>query len=249
MTFRGRNRLRLLIASLGAASVLAPLPAQASVSVHWTEADPVVAGTTISTTSTLYKFSTVVAGKAVRWNPCAPIYWRFNPAGAPSGSGLILHRAVARIAQATGTTWKYVGTSTATPSSGWLPKSISTIKPVLIGWTDGAHSNLLAGQPAAVLGVARTAYFGATVGGVQLAATKAAVIALDRTNRLPLTGAVSWRTVILHELAHVMGLDHVANYRQLMNPILSRTHTDYQSGDLAGLSKVGRPAGCINLGF
>jgi hypothetical protein len=95
----------------------------------------------------------------------------------------------------------------------------------------------------------RTAYFGITLSGVQLAATKAAVIALDRTNRLPLTGAVSWKTTLLHELAHAAGLAHVSNSHQLMYPVLQRSLTSLQSGDKAGLYRLGRSAGCINLGF
>jgi hypothetical protein len=120
---------------------------------------------------------------------------------------------------------------------------------MLIGWTDGSHSDLLRNRPAAVLGVTRTAYFGILQGSTTLAATKAAVIALDRTNKLPLTGAVSWNTTILHELGHAMGLDHVSNSRQLMYPMLQRNLYGLQSGDKAGLYKLGRASGCINLGF
>ncbi len=54
-------------------------------------------------------------------------------------------------------------------------------------------------------------------------------------------------SVVLHELGHAMGLAHTPDTRQLMATILPRTVTDLQSGDRAGLTKLGRTAGCIVL--
>ena len=78
-----------------------------------------------------------------------------------------------------------------------------------------------------------------------LAATRAAVIALDRTDKLPLRGGTSWSSVVLHELAHTMGLAHVADRAQLMATVLPRSVASLQAGDRTGLSKVGRDAGCV----
>ena len=228
------------------AGVVSAAPAP---SVTWSDADAVMAGTSTSYSTSLYKFSSIVSGKPVRWNPCAAIHWRFRTSGAPSGALTVVKNAVAHVSVATGIRFVYDGTSTSTPTSAWLPKTSVGIRPMLIGWTDATHSDLLRGQPAAVLGVTRTAYFGIVQSGVTLAATKAAVIALDRTNKLPLTGSVSWTTTLLHELGHAMGLDHVGNSHQLMYPVLSRSLTGLQSGDKAGLYKLGRSQGCINLGF
>jgi hypothetical protein len=249
------TRLRHLLATGAALALLAvaqpfgPSTTVAAPTAHWSEVDPVMAGTATTSSPQLFKFSTLVAGKPVRWNPCAPIHWKYRSSGAPSGGWSVVKAAVARIATATGTTWAYDGSTTATPTSSWLPTSSSNIRPVLIGWTDASHSDLLRGQAAAVLGVTRTAYFGISQNGVTLAATKAAVIALDRTNRLPLTGSVSWTTTLQHELGHTMGLDHVSYSKELMYPVLQRGLTGLQSGDLAGLWRLGRHAGCIDLGF
>jgi hypothetical protein len=246
----GRLALAGLIAALVAALMAMTGPsAPARVSVSWSEPDAVgTVGGSASTTS-LYRFSSYVAGKPVRWNPCATIHWKFRTVGGPAYGVTIARQAVARVAKLTGTRWVEDAGTTATPNSAWLPKTTSGIRPVLIGWTDGAHSDLLAGRPRSVLGVTRTAYFGTTIDGVSLAATKAAVVALDRTDKLPLTGALSWKTTLLHELGHAMGLDHAGYSSQLMYPTLSRTLTDFQSGDKTGLSRLGISSGCINLGF
>ena len=203
---------------------------------------------TPTTTSTSYTFTTVLDGAPVRFDPCTAIRWTANVSQAPAGGLDVLKTAVARVASLTGTTWQYVGTTTTTPKGSYLPTSAqTTYPPVLIGWTDGASSDLLAGQTASVLGMTRTAWFGVqTADGKKIAATRAAVVALDRTDALPLTGANSWHTVALHELAHVMGLGHVADTSQLMANILPAV-TDLQAGDRAGLVKVGRTSGCVTV--
>ncbi len=83
-----------------------------------------------------------------------------------------------------------------------------------------------------------------TADGRRIAATRAAVVALDRTDPLPLTGPTSWSSVALHELAHVMGLTHVSDRTQLMAGVLPPV-TDLQAGDRTGLARVGRSAGCV----
>lgn len=237
-----------ILATAGVATTGSSVAAPASVT--WSAADAVMAGTSTASTAAGYKFSTVIEGKPVRWNPCVPIHWQFrSTGGAPTHGQLIVRAAVARVAYLTGTRWVEDRPTTATPTSKWLPTSTAGIRPVLIGWTDGAHSDLLRGRPAAVLGVTRTAYFGGTVDGVAVGATKAAVIALDRTDKLPLTGAVSWKTTLLHELGHAMGLDHVGNGSQIMYPVLGRRLVDFNTGDRAGLARLGRTAGCVDIGY
>ena len=202
----------------------------------------------VSTVSSSYKFSTLLDGEPVRWDPCTAIHWRSNTARGPVGGLDVLKSAVARIAALTGTTWVYDGATTTVPSSTYLPKTPGTSKPVLLGWADGATSDLLAGRPAGVLGMTRTVWFGTDDGqGNRRAATRGAVVALDRTDRLPLRGALSWYATTVHELGHVMGLDHPSDHRQLMASTLPSNITDAQAGDKAGLGRVGRAAGCVTI--
>ena len=198
--------------------------------------------------STSYTFSTVLDGQPVRWDPCTAIRWTANVASAPAGGLEVLKAAVARVAAVTGTTWEYVGTTSAQPNGAYLPTTAqASYPPVLLGWTDGASSDLLRGQATSVLGMTRTAWFGIqTPEGKKIAATRGAVVALDRTDNLPLKGAHSWQAVALHELGHVMGLGHIGDRTQLMADILPSA-SDLQAGDRAGLARVGRSAGCVTV--
>jgi hypothetical protein len=197
-------------------------------------------------TAPSYKFSSLLDGQPVRWNPCQTIHWRANVARGPVGGLDVLKAAVAHIAGTTHTSWVYDGVTSTVPSTAYLPKTpTNTNKPVVIGWTDGTASDLLRGKPAQVLGMTRTVWFGVDDGmGHRAAATRAAVVALDRTDKLPLRGVQSWSATALHELGHVMGLDHPSDPHQLMAATLPNV-SSYQTGDNTGLVRVGMAAGCV----
>lgn len=59
---------------------------------------------------------------------------------------------------------------------------------------------------------------------------------------------VTWGRVLLHELAHLVGLGHAGDHATLMYPH-SAEHTvrpaKFNAGDLAGLKLLGREAGCL----
>ncbi len=45
---------------------------------------------------------------------------------------------------------------------------------------------------------------------------------------------------MLHELGHLVGLDHVDDDSQLLHPETVPGVTDYAAGDLTGLSRLGQ---------
>ncbi len=193
-----------------------------------------------------YRFSEVLDGRPVRWDPCRPVHWVSSTAAGPAGGLAVLKASVARVSRLTGTTWVYDGAVSTVPSTGWLPRSPGRYPPVLIGWATPRSSDLLRGRAASVVGMTRTVWFGTVdAAGAKKGATRAAVVALDATDRMPLQGGSSWTATTLHELGHVVGLDHAADRRQLMAPVLPRTAADFQAGDRAGLVRVGRAAGCV----
>lgn len=240
-----------LVAATLAAGVLSA-PAGPQVTAQLSEPAAVTLGATATVTTATarvgrdYAFGSLLDGKPVRWNPCAPIRWTSSTARGPKEGLTVLKAAVAKIAATTGTTWVYAGEKSTVPTSAYLPRSArATYPPVHIGWTDGAASDLLRGKPKNVLGVTRTAWFGVSYRGTSSAATRAAVIALDRTDTLPLRGPSSWSSVALHEIAHAFGLDHPTSAAQLMAATLPRNLAGLQAGDVAGLQKLGRSAGCV----
>lgn len=59
---------------------------------------------------------------------------------------------------------------------------------------------------------------------------------------------VTWGRIVLHELAHVVGLGHTRDPAQLMYPETTEHTTRpvrFGDGDLAGLRLLGRAAGCL----
>lgn len=57
-------------------------------------------------------------------------------------------------------------------------------------------------------------------------------------------GAATLRSVVLHELAHLVGLSHVDDDGELMFPEARRGFTDYADGDRTGLAALG-PGPCV----
>ena len=59
---------------------------------------------------------------------------------------------------------------------------------------------------------------------------------------------VNWGRIILHELAHVIGLGHVESRTSIMNEALTQqtiSSANWGVGDLIGLRHLGREAGCL----
>jgi hypothetical protein len=52
-------------------------------------------------------------------------------------------------------------------------------------------------------------------------------------------------SLLLHEIAHAIGLDHVSDRNQVMVPSTGRAYPGYGPGDLEGLWNVGAARGCL----
>lgn len=187
-------------------------------------------------------FATDPDGSVVRWDPCEPVRWAFSPDGAPPGGRAVVEEAVARVAAATELSWVDVGDvdeqprsdrSTLADDGGWAP--------VLVGWVDDTATDLpLRRQDR---GVALTV----AVEGAQGRVLVTGQVALNTAWPLETSfdeRHTDWGPVVMHELGHAVGLDHVDDPDQLMHRDPGFGSVAWGDGDLAGLEAVGAGGGC-----
>ncbi|MDT0165537.1 matrixin family metalloprotease [Actinotalea sp. AC32] len=195
------------------------------------------------TTSGQHAFLHVAAdGTPVGYDPCRPVRYVVQSAGEPAGVRELVHEAAGVVAGATGLELVFAGETDEVPAvdraliqpdrygDGWAP--------VLVGWADEGSVAELAGQVAGVGGSA--AVPGSDGTGTWLAAGRVVLDAPDVTAMLGQPdGRARVRAILVHELAHVVGLDHVDDPGELMHPTTS-ARVDLGPGDLQGLALVGR---------
>jgi hypothetical protein len=196
----------------------------------------------------------------LRFNPCEPVHYVINAAQAPATGVADVKEAFARLATATGMTFVDDGLTdeTARRTGSDLARFPGRWPPILVVWARGSGDR--AGVEVVGSGVPLR------VGDVLVSGTLTlnADAVVNRARNTPVPGGfgsgggpgigaigaegVTWGRVILHELAHVMGLGHTRDRDQLMYPDTAEqtAHvTEYRSGDRAGLRSLGREAGCL----
>ena len=232
---------------------------------------PTVASSPAVAGSSTYSLSrqTYPDGRSVvaRWNPCQKaITYRVNTkyaSGTKAGRAAALRDvkgAVSRLSAATGIKFRYVGATTLIPrstsSKSWASRE--TAAEIYISWVKQSQtagkSNLLgrAGKGWAA-GSGGYAYKFWKVGNDPWhGATGRGFVVLDSAQNKSFKAGFGAGTtrgdLLLHELGHVMGLNHVASESQVMFPtITSHNNSGYAAGDRAGLQKLGHDAGCISV--
>jgi hypothetical protein len=210
-------------------------------------------------TQTLPDGKNVVA----RWNPCQTITFRVNPnwvgpsTTARNAAIADVKTAFARASAATGITFRYAGTTTEIPKDtstrwyarqtsaeivvAWVNPSSSTAKTNLLGKSGSSYASGTGGYAFKYWKVGSDPWKGASGRGFVV------INALQNSKFRAGFGSGSTRgALLMHEIGHSLGMLHVGATSQLMYPtVLSRSTTGYASGDLAGLKRVGRTAGCV----
>ena len=184
----------------------------------------------------------------VVWDPCLPVQIVVNKESAPPEADVLLTEAVSRVREATGLELEVVGTTTEQPDPERTQRELRSGRPgaarapVLFAWTSPDVVPRLKGSVAGMGGPVtqfgnasdRTRYIG---GVVYLDSPQVAAALRGRD------GHARARAIVMHELGHLVGLDHVDNDSQLMAPRLHRGVTEFGMGDRAGLRQLGS-GGC-----
>lgn len=177
-------------------------------------------------------------GTPVAWNPCEPIHYVVNPENAPDEWEALVEDGIAEVGAASGLEFEYDG-ETADRDFRDRGGRLGDPEPVLIGWADAEEVPDLSGDVAGVAGPVSVAS-----GGRSRYVTGMVVLDAQAYERMS-AGRDGDRTrlaILMHELGHLVGLDHVDDSTELM--FANNTgQTEFGPGDLAGLEKLG-DVGC-----
>ncbi|MBV9096777.1 MAG: matrixin family metalloprotease, partial [Frankiaceae bacterium] len=173
------------------------------------------------------------------WDPCSPIRYVISGNEPYPGATKELTSAINEVSADSGLKFVYAGTTGEIPSVSRVPYQPTTYgnhwAPVLIAWTDSAAVKDLAGLPVGLGGPTPV-----TVGGQ--ARLVSGLVAFDDPDLAEMEhgrdGAVVTREVMLHELGHLVGLAHVKDATQVMDP-RARPLAHYGAGDKSGLAILG----------
>jgi hypothetical protein len=190
-------------------------------------------------------------GTPVRYNPCAPVSYVVNPASAPAGGVDEVHEAFRRLGAATGIAFKFEGATDEpyTPfgkRAAYQPARYGQRwAPILVSWTSASVEALLAGGTIGFGG--STSYRSST--SDEAFVTGQVVFDTDLSMlRGGFGPGLTRGNLFVHELGHVIGLDHVDDRSQVMYPsVHSQSPDGFASGDLAGLRQLGASSGCLDV--
>ncbi|MFP3463101.1 matrixin family metalloprotease [Arthrobacter globiformis] len=192
--------------------------------------------------SNSYKFLAVNSdGSPVGYSPCRPLHYVVNAGLAPAGAAGLVPLAIREISRVTGIQFVDDGATDEQPSDQRAPYQPEAYgdrwAPLLISWTTPEAAPKLGGKVIGTGGSTHYSYGNGpksyVTGSLELDAPQMA-IELERPD-----GTAYATAVILHELGHVMGLEHVNDPVQLMYPEIGAPD-GLAAGDLNGLYQLGK---------
>jgi hypothetical protein len=184
-------------------------------------------------------------GQPVRFDPCTPVGYVVNASHAPTGALSDVHAAFAKAAEATGIEFVYEGLTDEVPDLNrpLLQPELYGRRwsPLLVAWAPGDDSLFREHG----VGVAANSFV-ANDKGRLVYVTGIIVMNSEQQLSSGFGAGRTWGKVILHEVGHLVGLGHVDDPAEVMNPSLVSSPASWGVGDLAGLRRLGSLAGCVD---
>jgi hypothetical protein len=185
-------------------------------------------------------------GTAVTYDPCRPIHYVTRAANAPAEGPQLIQEAIAAVSRATGLVFINDGATTEAPSASHV--SFQKVRygdrwaPVLIAWETTAEEPRFTNKPVGsnVMGLGGSEAISVGATPFTYVSGQLELNGPGLQSMIIRDGPAQARGVIEHELGHVVGLDHVQDPTQLMNPSDTIGVTSYEAGDLTGLSLLGQ---------
>ena len=178
-------------------------------------------------------------GTYARWNPCAAIPYRVNYSGAPSFARDEVDRAVAKLETATGIDLVNLGDTTV-GNNGTPP---ADAKAVISFVSPSEYPNI-----SGVAGLGGGSYYPPWNGQDPYVAS-GFVLINETLSYSSGTSSSGLEGLLLHEIGHMIGLDHVATTAEVMYGTMHNLPSaGYGPGDREGLWNLGVAKGCLNSG-
>lgn len=169
------------------------------------------------------------------WGTCR-IGFRVNPKQMPAHGMSDLREAMRRVTQVSGMRFRYLGTTKRMPYAG---DGRAGPNRITVAWGTMRQTKGL--LPPGVAGVGGTSQF---LGGRIVTGFLAISTSYARSAPAGFGEGSPHGMVLMHELGHVVGLDHPPDHRQVMNASSALPAAVWGAGDLTGLRTIGRAGGC-----
>jgi hypothetical protein len=208
------------------------------------QSEPLGTPAPVTERSDSYRFMNAGQGTQgyVAYDPCRPVHYVIRAENMPDDGERMITDAIASVSNATGLQFVDDGLTAEDPAerrqlvqedrygTRWAPVLIAWVTPQeeadVAGGTIG-----LGGSSFVSAGDSPTAYVS---GAMLLDAPQ-----IENLTRFP-GGYEQARAIVMHELGHVVGLDHVNDPDQLMYAESNLEVTEFGAGDLTGLAMLGR---------